>query len=131
MPRLINSLVFAVFCLGSQISLCAEWSDTTLVKNQRVNEITVAALSYASVALACGDNRGATALKERLLAMLRLASKKSALTTDGRETLKNPDHFISLGAGVFKAKPYIQCDEAENINRQILQLSDALLNVNN
>jgi hypothetical protein len=130
MTAVLHFIVCTAFCANIQVASSSEWSETRLIQNERVNEIAIGALSYASVALACGDSQGVKALKERLIAILRLASKKSSLTSDGRKTLENPDHFISMGAGIFKAKPYINCSQGLQVKRQVLEMSDALLGAN-
>ena len=126
--RRIGSIFGALLLLG--ISFFCYPSDTVLIKNEYVNELAVYAMSYSSVALACGDKAGSDKLKSRLVKMLRLAEKKSSLTRDGRETLNDTDHIISMGAGVFKANPYISCAEGRRYKSQILERSDQLLRVN-
>ena len=124
----IFAILGALLLLG--VSFSAHSANVTLIKNKYVNEVAVAAMSYSSVLLACGDRLGSDQLKLRLLKLLTLADKKSSLTSDGRETLRETDHMISMGAGIYKANPYVSCSSGRSYKSQIIENADQLLRVN-
>ena len=101
-----------------------------LIKNSQANQYAVAALSYSSVAKACGEEKLSDQLKIRLVKLLRIANKKKSLTSNGYDTLRDPNHFVSVGVGVFQSNPYIGCAEGREYARLVIPRLDAVLKLN-
>mgnify|MGYP001168895276 FL=1 len=113
--------------------VCTPYSSAesvSLITNKQVNQMAVLAMSYASVSLACNEKSDSDRLKQRLISVLKLAKKNGSLTRDGRATLNDVGHHISMGAGVFKASPYITCESAKSYTNQIIERIDQLLKAN-
>ena len=80
---------------------------------------------------AMGRPRGSKAsFDERRLKLLRIANKRQSLTSNGYDTLRDPNHFVSVGVGVFQSNPYIGCAEGREYARLVITQLDALLKLN-
>ena len=124
--------LFLVLMIFGFVS-CSNSSDNMsidIIKNKQVNEIATLALSYSSVAMACGDKYSHDLLRSRIINLLKLANSKSSLTSDGKKMFKDVDYYILRGTKIYNSKPYVSCKEARGYTDTIVRQVDLLVGAN-
>jgi hypothetical protein len=91
-----------------------------LHSNDQVSQIILQAMSYASVARACQDNRNYYDLKAALVQSLELAKSKGGLTSHGLKVYRNTEFYLEEGAVEYKRRPYVTCGQAYDVYPVIL-----------
>jgi len=119
--------IFILLCVG-----CSGGNDvgSRINYNDEINQFSLAALTYTSVASVCGEQRDFLRLKDSLVRLLHLSQQKNDLTSAGKNIYKNLDIKIRLGIKEYRRQPYITCSEAKGYYSQVNEAITAVLNAN-
>ncbi len=123
--------IFILLCAG-----CSGGNDVGIGGHARmnfnddINQFSLAALTYTSVASACGEQRDFVRLKDSLVRLLHLSQQKNDLTSAGEDTYNNLDSYINAGIDQYRRQPYITCSEAKSYYSQVNEAITAVLNAN-
>ncbi|MDC0178491.1 hypothetical protein OAI75_01705 [Woeseiaceae bacterium] len=123
--------IFILLCVG-----CSGGNDIGIGGHERINynddinQFSLAALSYTSVASACGEQRDFLRLKDSLVRLLHLSQQKNDLTSAGEDIYNNLDSYISKGINQYRRQPYISCSEAKGYYSQLNEAITGLLDAN-
>jgi hypothetical protein len=104
-------------------------SQGSLSKNSQINDLLNATFAYTGVALACND-RSYLDLKTRLVQLLDIADAKNDLLPEGKMLSRDLSRLLEAGAKEFKRRPYVSCSEAETYYKQIIDVIDPIIKMN-
>ena len=129
MKRKLTTFITALLVVSFSITSHSQ-KNASLVTQPQINDLANALLAYASVALACSDQRSYDQLRIRLVKLLELAKEKNSLTRDGKRTYNNTSSYLESGAEFYKEQPYITCGEAKGYTSDLITSADSILEAN-
>ena len=127
MPGLIGRFVVVlVVCFGCTTGQPQRVSaaDPQFVRDTNLNQIMLAAFSYASAAHACELTPAFKMAKADTVLLFERANRSGELTQTGQMAYENLTECIEKGATEFRRKSYITCGEVPKYVKQIHQLVD-------
>lgn len=123
-----RNFIFSVLALLLTHESVAQ-SQGSFSKNREINDLLNAAFAYTGVSLACND-RSYLDLKTRLVQLLDIADAKDDLLPEGKMLSRELSRLLEAGAQEFKRRPYMTCAEAGKYYKQIIDVIDPIIKIN-